>query len=125
MRSIPCYGSQWLPFFSIPFGRQDLEAIDSLLTQSLSSIRTIHLKGVTTEEAFKDLGLGGFDVATTDGRRVVIETRNGKTRELTLENRIEFADKAEKFKMREFWEPVSEAVKKKLPTPPQTHGRYT
>lgn len=86
--------------------RRDLEAIDCSLTQSLSSIRTIHQRGVTTKGAFTELGLGGFEVATADGGRVPLPTHGGASRKITLENRLEFADMAEAFKLREFWVPV-------------------
>lgn len=52
------------------------------------------------------MGLGGFEVATADGGRAELPTPGGASREITLENRLEFADMAEAFKMREFWAPV-------------------
>lgn len=86
--------------------RHDLEAIDWSFTQSMSWIRSIHHIGDMTEEAFKEMGLGGFEVATADGGRAELPTPGGASRKVTLENRLEFADMAEAFKMREFWEPV-------------------
>lgn len=86
--------------------RHDLEAIDFALVQSLSSIRDIHIRGVLTEEAFRDMSLGGFEVATADGRRVDLPTPGGASREVTQENRREFADMVEAFKMREYRVPV-------------------
>lgn len=87
--------------------RHDLEAIDFALVQSLTSIRDIHIGGLETEEAFRDIGLGGFEVVTADGRRVDLPTPGGASREVTRENRLEFADMVEAFKKREYRVPVS------------------
>lgn len=90
--------------------RDDLEAVDFALTQSLKAVRNIHLRGVATDEAFRDLGLGGFEVATADGGRAGLPTPGGSAREVTLDNRLEFADMAEEFKMREYRVPVRTAL---------------
>ena len=66
----------------------------------------MHLIGDITEEDFKEMGLGGFEVSTADGGMADLPTPGGASRKVTLENRLEFADMAEAFKMREFWEPV-------------------
>lgn len=87
-------------------GRHDLEAIDLALIQSLISIRDIHNGGLLTEETFRDMGLGGFEVVTADGRRVDLPTPGGASREVTQDNRLEFADMVEAFKMREYRVPV-------------------
>lgn len=72
----------------------------------MSWIRSIHHVGDMTDETFKEMGLGGFEVTTADGGRAELPTPGGASRKVTLENRLEFADMAESFKMREFWEPV-------------------
>lgn len=90
----------------LPIGRNDLEVIDCFLTQSLSSIRSIHLRGFATEDTFRDLGLGGFEVSTANGGMSELSAAGGASRKITLENRLEFADTAEAFKKQEFWAPV-------------------
>lgn len=90
--------------------RHDLEAIDCALVQSLTSIRDLHIGGLVTEEAFRDMGLGGFEVVTADGRRVDLPTPGGASREVTQGNRLEFADMVEAFKMREYRAPVSKTI---------------
>lgn len=94
------------PFFLSLFARHDLQAIDFALTQSLSSIRDIHLRGVISDEDFRGLGLGGFEVATANGGKAELPTPGGASREVTLDNRLEFVDLAEAFKMREYRVPV-------------------
>ncbi|CAN0480443.1 unnamed protein product, partial [Hapterophycus canaliculatus] len=64
----------------------DLEAIDFALTQSLSAIRDLRFRGVLTEESFRDIGLGGFEVATADGGTMDLPTPGGADREVTQEN---------------------------------------
>ena len=86
--------------------RQDLQAIDLALTQSLSSIRDIHLRGVVSDDDFRGMGLGGFEITTANGGKVELPTPGGASREVTLDNRMEFVDLAEAFKMREYRAPV-------------------
>lgn len=62
--------------------------------------------GVTTEEAFRDLGLGGFEVATANGGKAELPISGGASREITLGNRLVFVDMVEAYKIREFWAPV-------------------
>lgn len=105
------YGSEWhWPVFRIAdraLGcRHDLEAIDFTLVKSLKSIRDIHVGGLLTEEAFRDMGLGGFEVVTANGLRVDLPTPGGASREVTRDNRLEFADLVEAYKMREYRVPV-------------------
>lgn len=102
----PCLTEPNRHAVSILHGRDDVEAIDCSLAQSLSSLRNIHLKGVTTEEGFRDMGLGGFEVGTADEGKAALPTPGGASRTITLENRLEFVAMAEAFKMREFWVPV-------------------
>ncbi|CAM9151525.1 unnamed protein product [Scytosiphon promiscuus] len=100
----------WKQLVRSPITRHDLEAIDFALTQSLSAIRDLHLSGVMTEDSLRDMGLGGFEVATADGGRAELPTPGGATREVTRQNVLEFADMVEAFKMREYREPV-EAIR--------------
>lgn len=81
--------------------------MDSSFIRSLKAIRNIHLGGISTEEEFRELGLGGFEVTTADGGRSELPTPGGASREITLHNRWEFVDMAEDFKKQEFWVPVS------------------
>ncbi|CAN0358496.1 unnamed protein product, partial [Ectocarpus sp. 12 AP-2014] len=103
----------WKQLVRSPITRDDLEAVDFALTQSLKAVRNIHLRGVATDEAFRDLGLGGFEVATADGGTAELPTPGGAAREVTLDNRLEFAHMAEEFKMREYRVPV-EAIRRGL-----------
>lgn len=86
--------------------RDDLEAIDSSFVQTLAFMKDIHLRSIKTAEDFRSLGLGGFDVATVDGGRAELPDSGGSVREITLENRQEFVDRAEAFKKQEFTIPV-------------------
>lgn len=86
--------------------REDMEAIDCSLTQSLMSIKNIHLRGITTEEEFKELRLGGFEIVTAAGGRAELPTHGGASKEITLHNRWSFVNMAENYKKQEFWVPV-------------------
>lgn len=52
------------------------------------------------------MGLGGFEIATANGGKAELPTPGGASREVTLDNRLEFVELAEAFKMREYRVPV-------------------
>ncbi|OQR96419.1 HECT E3 ubiquitin ligase [Achlya hypogyna] len=78
----------------------DLEAIDSMLVQSMAKIRTIDTLGVT-EAMFEDIVLETFTTLSTDNR--MVEIRPGGSREaVTFANRGDFADLVEHYRLHEF-----------------------
>lgn len=60
------------------------------------------------------MGLGGFEIATANGGKAELPTPGGggggASREVTLDNRLEFVDLAEAFKMREYRVPVRRKI---------------
>ena len=79
--------------------REDLEAVDIMLVQSMVSVRTIERQGVT-EEGFQDVIMETFTTLTTDDR-VVELLPGGAERPVTFRDRGEFADLVE-YQLREF-----------------------
>jgi len=80
--------------------REDFEAIDMMLVQSMDSVRTIERQGVT-EEGFQDVIMERSTILTTDDR-VVELLPGGAQRSVTFQDRGEFADLVEEYRLREF-----------------------
>ncbi|OQS02636.1 HECT E3 ubiquitin ligase [Thraustotheca clavata] len=83
-----------------PLVIEDLEAVDSLVVSSMRSIRHIDNDGIT-EELFEDVIQETFTTLSTDNRTVPI-VPNGESITVTFENRHEFADKVEQFRLHEY-----------------------
>ncbi|KAG9403599.1 hypothetical protein AC1031_006240 [Aphanomyces cochlioides] len=78
----------------------DLEALDKMLVQSMSKMRTIDQLGVT-ESMFEDIVLETFTTLSTDNRVVEIKP-GGAAIPVTFHSRLEFADLVEHFRLHEF-----------------------
>ncbi|CAK4666319.1 unnamed protein product [Aphanomyces euteiches] len=78
----------------------DLEALDKMLVQSMSKMRTIDQLGVT-ESMFEDIVLETFTTLSTDNRVVELKP-GGAAIPVTFHSRLEFADLVEHFRLHEF-----------------------
>ncbi|EQC27184.1 hypothetical protein SDRG_14987 [Saprolegnia diclina VS20] len=79
---------------------EDLEAVDALIVNSMRALRTIDTTGVTAAQ-FADVIDETFTTLSTDNRTVALRP-HGDTIAVTFENRCEFADAVEQFRLHEF-----------------------
>ncbi|KAF0700480.1 Aste57867_9009 [Aphanomyces stellatus] len=93
-------GLMWKLMVNEDAAMEDLEALDKMLVQSMSKMRSIDQLGVT-EEMFEDIVLETFTTLATDGRVVEIKP-HGAGLAVTFATRIEFADLVEQFRLHEF-----------------------
>jgi hypothetical protein len=80
--------------------REDLEAIDMFEVKSLSSLRDVESEGVTAE-TFSMVFFLTFTCMTADDRTIELEP-DGSKREVTFENRMEYCDLVERYRLHEF-----------------------
>jgi hypothetical protein len=90
----------WKQLVGSPILREDLEAIDIMLIQSMDSVRNIDKQGIT-EQMFQDVIMETFTTISTDDRAVELKA-GGVNIPVTFQNREEYADLVEQYRMREF-----------------------
>lgn len=90
----------WKPLIGARIDRSDLEAIDKRCSQFLESIRNIAKEGVR-EETFSDYIFETFSFQSADGRNVELKP-GGKNIPVTWQNRYEFTNLAEQYRLNEF-----------------------
>eukprot|EP01041_Mallomonas_annulata_P000211 gene211-380_t len=83
-----------------PITREDIEAIDLFQVQSLDSIRHIDLQGIDAD-SFSSSFFETFTTISTDDRIVEIRP-DGSNIDVTFENRLEFCDLVEQYRLHEF-----------------------
>ncbi|CAM9214773.1 unnamed protein product [Chrysoparadoxa australica] len=79
--------------------RDDLENVDVLFTNSMDSIREMHVSGIT-EEVFDDLGIGMFTCVGCDGKVSELKP-GGSSIPVTYRNCLEYAELAEAHRLHE------------------------
>ncbi|KAF1320211.1 Hect e3 ubiquitin ligase, partial [Globisporangium splendens] len=78
----------------------DLAAVDSMIVNSMTKMRTIDTYGVT-EEMFEDIVLETFTTLSSDNRVVALKP-HGQSTTVTFANRCEYADLVEQYRLQEF-----------------------
>uniref|UniRef100_K3X8T2 HECT domain-containing protein n=1 Tax=Globisporangium ultimum (strain ATCC 200006 / CBS 805.95 / DAOM BR144) TaxID=431595 RepID=K3X8T2_GLOUD len=78
----------------------DLAAVDSMIVNSMTKMRTIDAYGVT-EEMFEDIVLETFTTHSSDNRVVALKPE-GQSIAVTFANRCEYADLVEQYRLQEF-----------------------
>lgn len=93
----------WKQFISQALDRTDLEATDAMVIQMLNGIRDCQNDGISNEEefqqAFADLELT-FTTTGCIGNEVELAI-NGKLRKVTYNNRVEYCDMVEAYRLNE------------------------
>jgi len=79
---------------------QDLQAVDTMVVQSLDALRKIDQQGVTSEN-FSEVILEVFAIQSSDGHEIELKP-NGKSIPVTFENRFEWCDLVEQARLHEF-----------------------
>jgi hypothetical protein len=97
----------------------DLAAVDSMMVNSLKKMRMIDKYGVT-EEMFEDIVMETFTTLSTDNRTVPLKP-NGASLAVTFQNRCEYADLVEQYRLHEFdlqvqalWKGLSKVIPSKF-----------
>jgi len=91
----------WKPLVGARLDRNDLESIDKCCCQFLDSIRNIGKEGVT-EKTFNDYIFETFTTTSSDGRQVELLKPSGKQVPVTWQNRNEFIQLVEQYRLNEF-----------------------
>jgi len=90
----------WKPLVGEALNADDLRNIDVMCVNSLETLRTIDKQGVTSE-TFEDVIYEVFAIQSIDGREFDLKP-NGKETPVTFENRNEWIDLVENFRLNEF-----------------------
>lgn len=94
--------------------REDLEAIDMFEIKSLTSMRNVDSQGGITADTFSALFFEKFTCVTTDDRTVEL-LPDGEQKDVTFENRLEYCDLVERYRLHEF-DQQAQAVRRGLAT---------
>ncbi|ETO10269.1 hypothetical protein RFI_27108 [Reticulomyxa filosa] len=103
----------WKPLVGKQVGREDLKEIDSLCFDILDKLSNIEREGVTPQ-TFSDYFPYQFTTTSSDGRQVLLKT-NGDKIQVTWENRKEYVQLLERYRLNEFTTQV-DAIRRGLAT---------
>eukprot|EP00331_Platyophrya_macrostoma_P025521 CAMPEP_0176435218 /NCGR_PEP_ID=MMETSP0127-20121128/17175_1 /TAXON_ID=938130 /ORGANISM="Platyophrya macrostoma, Strain WH" /LENGTH=834 /DNA_ID=CAMNT_0017818171 /DNA_START=562 /DNA_END=3067 /DNA_ORIENTATION=+ len=101
----------WKQLVDVPVNRKDLENIDRYLIQCLDDIININKKGVD-ENSFSEIIQEKFVTTLSDGSEVEL-IPGGRSKIVTFDARVEWAELVEKFRLNEF-KKQAEAIRKGL-----------
>ncbi|ETO27461.1 HECT type ubiquitin ligase [Reticulomyxa filosa] len=103
----------WKPLVGKPVGREDLKEIDSLCFDILDKLSNIEREGVTPQ-TFSDYFPYHFTTTSSDGRQVLLKPDGDKI-QVTWENRKEYVQLLEHYRLNEFSTQV-DAIRRGLAT---------
>lgn len=116
---LPLSSIVWKPLVGEPVDRSDLEATDLVCCQSLDTLNNIEAEGVT-KDTFSEVIDFTFTTTSSDGREIEL-VEGGKNLPVTWDNRKQYTQLVEKYRVEEF-EPHVKALVSGLtsviPVPP-------